>query len=173
MKKTAAIMIFISVLLSLFSCGKKDDLESYYQYGLYYSIPKDFELQNLPYGDLTYSNEDEAYFFFNAFDADELTEDLLQSPDITPVEYTETYILFLLMDIGYKYDKKTNTTTFNYVYSYDGEEGEYYFDQEPEFYMHKILRTEDCLYHVTLTCLEKDRDKYEDLFKRIMDEVSV
>ena len=171
MKKIIAAIIILVISLSALSCTDKDENEEvklipYFELGLYYSIPEEFEGRNLPYGDMTYSNGD-AYFFFNAFDKATLGEDMLVSPDISPVEYTETYILFLPFSVPYRYNEETNTTLFEYVYDYDDGVS------ESEYYRHMILRTEDYLYHVTLSCYEDDAKKYDELFDRIMDSVNV
>ena len=178
MKKLLAVIILCFVLLSAVSCGDSEtidtsDLVHYYQLGIYYSLPSDFEGRNLPYGDLTYSNGD-AYFFFNAFDESTLTEDMLLPPDITPKEYTETYILFLEnkvddpdFKIPYKYEDSTDSTLFEYVFDYDDGES------ESEYYKHMVIRGEAYFYHVTLSCYEDDIEKYEDLFDVIMNSVKV
>ena len=127
MKKLLALLIALTISLSLISCGDEeygDDthLHPYYQLGLYYSLPDDFVQRNLSYGDLVYTNGD-AYFIINYYDETTITEDMLLHPDITPKEFAESYVLFYSTnfdkEIPYKYDPATNTATFNYVHEYD------------------------------------------------------
>lgn len=169
MKKIIAVFLLLTLSFSLFSCGKDkkgDEVEftDYYEYGLFYSIPSDLEVRNLSYGDITYVKDD-IYFFFNTFDEVDLTEDMLISPDTTVIEYTEMYILFLLMDIDYEYDQATDSTEFEYVYSYD--DGV----TPDEYYRHMILRNETYIYQVTISCDAVNKDAYKDTFDRVMNSI--
>lgn len=169
MKKILSTVIILMLLFSLFSCGNsKDDgrFLDYYETGLYYSIPKDYEKRNLTYGDFTYTNG-EAYFFFSAFDEVDITEDMRLDSDITVKEFTETYIIFLPFDVEYEYDKAMNASHFEYVYEYEGGV------TESEYYRHMIVRTEAYLYHVTLSCPEKLTEEYRDDFDRIIKSIKV
>ena len=168
MKKLIAFLMLLTFSVSLVSCkkneAKEENFTDYYELGLFYSIPSDLELRNLPYGDYTYVKDD-IYFFFNTFDEVDLTEDMLISPDTTVIEYTEMYILFLLMDVDYDYDKDTDSTEFDYVYSYD--DGV----TPDEYYRHMILRNETYIYQVTISCDAVNKDAYKDVFDRIMDSI--
>ena len=172
MKKILALLIAVTTLLTLFFCGK-EHLHEHYELGLFFSIPEDFEARNLSYGDLVYTNGD-AYFYINAFDGDTLGEDtIFQDPDLTPIEYTDAIINDLSSDSNvssdftYDYDEEKNTTVFEYVYNYE----EDYLDSE--FYINKVLRTEEFLYVVTFSCYKADMAKYEKIYNKIMDSIKV
>ena len=169
MKKILSIIIAFTLIFALFSCGCQEDserFEDYYQMGLFYSIPRSFEQRNLSYGDCVYT-DGEAYFFFNAFDEQNLVEDMHLSPEIPAKEYTELYILFLNMDVEYEYDEETMSTYFEYVYEYDD-------GVTPnEYYRHMISRNDTYVYQATVTCNEEDKDKYSDVFDKIMQSVRV
>ena len=174
MKKLLALLILLALSFSLASCGEDEyghdaHLHPHYELGLYYSLPDDFEQRNLSYGDLVYTNGD-AYFIINYYDETTLTEDMLLHPDITPKEFAETFTLFYSTnfdkEIPYNYDPETDTATYSYVHEYDD-------GTESEYYTYMVFRNPQLVYQITLSCYEKDIEKYETLFERILDSVSM
>ena len=166
MKKTAALLIILTLVLSLFSCGCDEggstEFEGYYQLGLAYSLPTSFQMNNYNYGDLSYDDGKGGYFFFSAFSGDEIEEDMHENPEITVREYTEIFInLHAPLDTEYVYDEKTDSTVFGYV-----------IEAEPnEYYRHMIIRGPGYLYQISMSCYEDDIDDYEEIFDKIIESI--
>ena len=161
-----SLVVLLTILSILFFCGNDNDpsaLSQHYELGIYYSIPENFELRNLTYGDLTYKCDD-VYFIVIALDETDIWEDRLLPLDITPVEYADIYVTNLPSEyatgVEYVHNKEDNTVEFEYV-----------AESDSEYSKHKILRSETHLYHMVLICDDGNQDKYEDLFSRIMDSI--
>lgn len=172
MKKLLAIILLLSCAFTLFSCGDDENgTESgtlqYYQYGLEFRLPENFELKKLKDIDATYS-DGSIWFALNAFDEGEMLETLrLPSADITVKEYTEYFLIQNPYTEDYEYDEERNAATFHYVYDYGTDK------MENEYFSYLITRSEDYLYVVIVYCDEKDFEKYSSVFDEIINSIVV
>ena len=184
MKKIIALILSLVICLTLFSCGNDHDHDhdhgteqsytTHFEGGLYFDLPNDFVPKNYAYGDYVYvcdnstaTETERAYFIINIFDEVELEEDRHLPKTISVREFAQIIVTDMMCD-DYKYDAATDTATFYYVYEYtDGS------DTPNEYYLYKILRNEDAVYQVVLSCDEADIDKYKDTFSTIIKSVTL
>ena len=165
-KKTVTLLIVLTLVLSLFSCGcdeeSSTEVEGYYQLGLAYSLPTSFQMNNYNYGDLSYDDGKGGYFFFSAFSGDEIEEDMHENPEISVREYTEIF-KNLRAPIGteYDYDEETDSAVLEYVIESD----------RNEYYRHMIIRGPLYLYQISMSCYEDDIDDYEEIFDKIIESI--
>lgn len=171
MKKLISLLTALTLCLGLFSCAhshQEDDEVStegfvqHFESGVYYSLPKDFVTKKLSYGDYVYTNGEKAYLVVNVYDQVELEENMRISKDVSVREYAQMIVTARGCS-GYKYDEKTDTATFDYVYEYNDGSG---FPNE--YYLYKILRNESALYQIYLSCDEDDLPKYQKTFNAVL-----
>ncbi|MBR5140548.1 MAG: hypothetical protein IKV16_05780 [Clostridia bacterium] len=186
MKKIIALTMALLISLSLISCGgdsehehehEHEDSETYINYfegGIYFSLPGDYVTKKYPYGDYVYvcdnsttTETEKAYFILNIYDEVELEEDMRLPKTISVREYAQIIVTDMMCD-DYKYDAATDSATFDYVYKYTDDSG-----MPNEYYLYKILRNEDSLYQIVLSCDEEDISKYKDTFNAILKTVTL
>lgn len=156
-------------MFCFFSCGHEEedsDFVTYYQYGISYKLPKNFELKRIPNTDLNYT-DGEAKFFFNAFGEEEMTQDLGISTDMTVKSYTEFFLILNPYTDDYEYDEDRDASSFHYIYDYESDQ------MENEYYRYLITRNEDTLFVAVVSCDESDVEKYSSVFDEIMNSVTV
>ena len=159
MKKILLFFITISLLFSLFACGS-EKYKTYNESDVIYKLPPDFVATNYGYGELEYSNEKGAYFFFMSFDGDELEEDQMMPRDTTVQEYAQTCITVWGVDAEYVYNKENDSATFDYHIEEDG-----------EYYRHLVIWGSEKLFLFTLSCYSADVEKYASTFDYIFDNI--
>ena len=148
MKRTLKILIAAALVLitafSVVSCGGVDDVVTYSENGLEYKLPKEMQKGNVPteIADTYYFNEDVEFFIY-FISRDALLVDYYLDKDCTPKEYAEDFIKYM----GYT-DVTTVTGESGYVINY------YYYlsDNENYFFFDYIVRNEETLFHVTMSC---------------------
>ena len=172
MKKVLAMILLLSCLFTLYSCGDDENgtdsgMLQYYQYGLGFRLPENFELKKLQDIDASYSDGN-LWFVLNAFDENEMLGTLrLPSADMTVKEYTEYFLIQNPYTKDYEYDEERNASTFNYVYDYGTDK------RENEYFSYLITRSKENLYVVIVYCDEKDFEKYSSVFDEIINSIIV
>ena len=180
MKRIISLLLVLILSLGLFSCsgassdhdhehehGSTEKLVEHFQGGVYFSLPADFVTKNLSYGDYVYTDGHHAYFIVNIYDEVALEEDMYIPKDITVREYAQMRVTDM-MCADYKYNEANDSATFEYVYEYNDGSG-----MPNEYYLFMILRNEEALYQLTLTCDEVDLPTYKDTFNAILKTVSL
>jgi hypothetical protein len=132
MRKFAAIILVIaSVVFSVCGCGNNKakneaGLVEYNELGLTFVIPQTFLRKDVPYAQLCFGDKDSGgsgYFYFSAYSADGLENDLYLPGDITVKDYMAQFIGRNNINKDYSYDVKRDIASVDYVYSYP--EGEF------------------------------------------------
>ena len=173
MKKLTAIILFLTLLLSVVSCGGEDfgfsideDTENgYHELGLYFKLPKEFTKKNVPYAEVYYSNSDGASFMFNVYNGAAI-EELGYDGDISVEDYTKKFIILNGLDMIYDYSEETGKSVIEYNYSYpDYGDGTALPD---EYTVHLIMRGTSHLYVITMV---SETAKYESDYKAIFEEL--
>ena len=165
MKKAVAFLMLIVLCFSMSSCYERHDGVSYKTHnkpGISYKLPKDFKATNFGYGELEYSNGEGAYFFFSAFDEDELQQDQFMPADTTAQEYAQTCITVWGVDSEYVYNPQNNSATFDY-----------YIEEDGEYYRHLVVRTSDEILLFTLSCYSEDVQEYDSVFNFVYDSIAL
>ena len=178
MKKILAVILILILSFSIASCSSCNDegehshshLEAYYEMGFHYGLPASFvEEPKLPYGDRVYKDEGGAYFYFNAFDGEELEEDWLLNPSVSVEDFTATVLGGLPFTVEFDYESSNDSTHFEYVWEYNGEEE----NTPSEYYRYMVIRSTDYVYVVTLVCNASDKAEYKEAFDDIINSIKL
>lgn len=170
MKKILSLFLVIATLVLLLcavGCNKQDgDNKAYYNYGLHYTLPKEYTHLTVSYSEFTYYNG-EAYFYFNTMSEEQLVESYLP-PDISVETYAANFRMLNGISNPVVYNKEKNTALLEYVYNYTEEDE---VQLPPEFYYHYILRGSVYIYIVTMSCPADKADVYKPIFDGWMQDI--
>ena len=154
--KLALILVVISTLFTVTSCG--GEMKSYNESGLIFKLPKKMKKLEVNWADLCYGEsgnvEENVYFFVYYYTSDTLLTDLYLAKETTVSEYADWFI----NANGYT-DVEKNLNEDGTVISL-----KYIYEDENSFYFDYIMRNGELLVHVTMTCNEPYREKYEPIF---------
>ena len=164
MKNLIKKILFITVIIAsllLSSCG---NMKKYSSAGLTFYLPKDMEIMNVTYADLCYGNS-ECEFFVYYYSRDELLTKNFLDKDATSAEYLRDFIAFNeYADVEFSSDEEKNTATAKYIYE-SANEYTYYCDY--------VVRNYNVLAHVTMDCDGELRDKYEPIFDKWIESITL
>ena len=154
--KLALILVVISTLFTVTSCG--GEMKSYNESGLIFKLPKKMKKLEVNWADLCYGERDNAeenvLFFIYYYTSDALLADLYLSKETTVSEYADWFVNRNgYTDVEKNLNEDSTVITLKYIYE---EENSFYFDY--------ILRNDELLVHVTMTCNADYREKYEPVF---------
>ncbi len=145
-----------------------EELISYSECGLNFALPDYMKKINVPttYADICFSNRgDGTEFFIYYYSRESLLVDLSLNMDSTVKEYVDWHE----EANGYVYD--------NIEEEYDEENQKivqrYFYEPENTFYFNVVMRDKYSLVHVTMSCDNKNREVYEPIFERWMQEFSL
>lgn len=158
MKKSVRIfavsLLVLATLLSAIGCRDDGDEKKYTESGLVYYLPRTMEEMNVNYADVCYG-DGEAEFFVYFYTSDQLLAELYMDKDSTVKEYATWFAnVNGYKNITEEYDEAGAKITMRYLY-----------EDENDFYFDYILRNENMLYHVTMTCSAEKREIYEPIFE--------
>lgn len=172
MKKLLTLTLAVTLVLlsafSLYSCGDDtpEGMVKYYDLGLTYYLPKEFESRTYSGYDYSYS-DGTAEFLIAAMSYEELenaTYDNLADPWPTNVyDYSRKLVTVNGIGLGnWSYDEEKDTAFIEYVYSYTGEDAAY---MEDEFINYVVMDNGEAIFFITLSCRVSVRDAYEPKFE--------
>ena len=154
LKKAAALVLILTTLASLFSCGEKTKKLSVG--GLDFTLPEYMgKLVTDGYGG--YENKEDGtkvyvYYYSDTEIADEIAE------GASLKDFAEHYIAKnRIHPISAEYDEKSNTYTAKYVESVDGEE---------RFSHDYFLKSDKVYYHLRMICKNEIKGEYEKKFDK-------
>ena len=169
MKKVLSLfLVIITLLLTLCAVGCKGNEEAgvYYNYGLHYKLPEEYNKLTVSYAEHVYYNG-EAYFYFDFMSEEKLVEAYLP-PDISVETYARNFAMLNDITTPMVYDKQNDTALLEYVYEYTEEDEA---QLPPEFYYHYILRGSVYIYIVTMSCPADKADVYKPIFQGWMRDI--
>ncbi len=168
LKKILSIFIVIAVVLSAtlaFTSCDDDGFTDYFEHGLKYRLPDYFRKRNILGTEITYTTPGATFEVQvmprTEIDSDNLEWDFNQKFDFTIT--VDEYAKLMIDENGwncypnYTYDEQRNVANF-YFFWKPSEEMEY------EYYYFSILKSNDALYVVLMTCAEEDYENYAPLF---------
>ncbi len=150
---SAVLLICVTLLTSLVSCGDDDGFKRYAESGIIYELPIDMKKLSVNYADICHGNG-EAEFMVYLYGRDALLSELYLKKDSTVKEYADWFV----NNNGYVgvtevYDEANSKIVLEYIYL-----------PENTYYRDYIIANEHALFHVTFLCDAELRDKYSPVF---------
>ena len=161
-KKALSLFLILVMLVCVASCGK--DTVNYSEAGLNFSLPKYMEKRNFMNVDLAFSSNEDRYLQFHVYfyTNDTLMGDPTYMPKDVTVEYYAMWFIAIneYTNVDKSYDEAGRKIVLRYVY-----------EPENTYFCDYILRNDEALYHVTMTCDAGDKDKYIPMFEEWMNSI--
>ncbi len=152
------LALLSSLIFALSSCGG-DGFQGYYEYGLKYRLPDYFRKRNIQGTEIYYSTPGAS------FEVEIMSRTEIDADDsgyefdftISVEEYTKFFISENEWGCDYEYDEERNISSF-YIFWAPVED-------EYKYYYFTILKSNDALYVVIMSCDEDKYENYEPLFR--------
>lgn len=160
MKKTVSVILLLTLLLSLASCGG-DGYQTVKEGNVSLRIPDTMIKRNVSYADIYYSNG-EMYLMMMAFSNSRIEEELELFAHITVTDYVSLYKAWNGYTATSIYDEERNAVQFDELTSYESDGMTSY---EYEYYL--FFRREGGIYVICLGCDGELKAQYEEIFKYI------
>ena len=145
-----------------FGNGPASEMVNYSESSLCFSLPAYMAETDVNYADVCYGNiSDNAQFFVYFYAKEQLVTELYLDKEATVKEYADWFVAVNEYEnVDEKYDEENKEIVLKYVYEPEG-----------TFYCDYITRNEYALFHVTMTCDEVLREKYESLFDEWIEKI--
>lgn len=172
MKKLISLILLIFVVTSsalAFTACDDDGFTDYYESGLKFRLPDYFRRLNLSEGpSIVFSTPGARVeiMFMPKYDSEGEETKYEFDFSMSVREYTEFFINLNGWECEYVYDEERDVTNFFVFWTPDQTE-------EYTYYYFTILRNDDCIYGVVMSCLQSDFENYEALFKQWSSYISV
>lgn len=161
-KAALSLLLILSLIGSVCSCGEEEFTGEYYNYGLHYNLPEEYRQLTVPYSEFCYTDGN-AYFYFRAFSPEQLEEDFEVAGDISVRSYTTKFMVWneITLTCDTYYEELDRSVI---IYDWEDEDDSDEYDEEPKCFYHVIFRGSQLLYIVTMTCPVDMKDTYVPVF---------
>lgn len=166
LKTIISMLLLLSFAVSFSACGDEPEefTGDYYNYGLHYHLPEEYQQLTVPYSEFCYYDGN-AYFYFHAYSPEELEDEEVWgvAGDISVPSFTTKFMVSYDINLSKDtYYEELDRSVIIYDWKYSStEEGE---ALEDECFYHVIFRGSQLLYVVTMSCPVSMKDTYTPIF---------
>lgn len=165
LKTVISVLLLLSLIASVCSCGEEEVTGEHYDYGLHYTIPEGYRKLTVPYSEFCYYDGN-AYFYFHSYSPEQLAdpESWNTEPNISVRNFTTKFMVEYDIPLyKYTYYEDIDRSVIIYDWEYD-DTNEDEAGLEDECFYHVIFRGSQLLYVVTMTCPVSMKDTYTPVF---------